>query len=187
MGELEQNKKRLLVLFKKNAFCKGEVTLSSGKKSDYYIDAKQVTLTPEGMTLIGRIILDILKDEAFDAIGGLTIGADPIVAAVGVVSYLQNKPVQTFIVRKEPKKHGLQKFIEGPVLKPNSKVVIVDDVMTSGSSALKAIEAVQSAECEVVKVVALVDRLEGARENLARRNYELIPIFTKDDFTPASS
>ncbi len=187
MGELEKNKKRLLELFQKNALCKGEVTLSSGKKSDYYIDAKQVTLTAEGMTLVGRIILDLLKDKAFDAIGGLTIGADPIVAAVGVVSYLQNKPVQTFIVRKEPKKHGLQRFIEGPALKPNSKVVIVDDVMTSGGSALKAIEAVRNAQCNVVKVVALVDRLEGARENLARDNYELVSIFTKDDLTPACS
>lgn len=187
MGELEKNKKRLLELFKKTAFCQGEVTLSSEKKSSYYIDAKQVTLMPEGLTLIGRVILDMLKDEEFDAIGGLTIGADPIVAAVGVVSYLANKPVQTFIVRKEPKKHGLQKNIEGPVLKPNSKVVIVDDVMTSGSSALKAIAAAQQAQCRVVKVLALVDRLEGARENLARSNYELISIFTKDDFTSESS
>lgn len=182
MGELEKNKKRLWELFKKNAFCKGEVTLSSGKKSSYYIDAKQVTLTPEGLTLIGRVILDMLKDEEFDAIGGLTIGADPIVAAVGVVSYLADKPVRTFIVRKEPKKHGLQKFIEGPVLTPNSRVVIVDDVMTSGSSALKAIAAAREARCDVVKVVALVDRLEGARENLSRENCELISVFTRDDF-----
>lgn len=182
MGEIEKNKKHLLELFRKNAFRSGPVILSSGKKSDYYIDAKQITLTPEGMFLIGKVMLDMFKNDEFDAIGGLTVGADPIVVAIGVVSYLEQRPVQTFIVRKEPKKHGMQKFIEGPSLKPNSKVVIVDDVMTSGNSALKAIKAVEDVKCRVVKIAALVDRLEGAREKLACQNYELVSIFTKDDF-----
>ena len=181
MGEIEQNKKRLLELFKKNAFHSRAVILSSGKKSDYYIDAKQVSLTPEGLFLIGKVVLDMLKNDEFDAIGGLTIGADPIVAAIGVVSYLNARPVQTFIVRKEPKQHGMQKFIEGPSLKPNSKVVIIEDVITSGNSALKAIKAVETLKCRVVKVAALVDRLEGARESLSSQNYKLVSVFTKDN------
>jgi len=187
MTEIEKDKNRLLKLLKENALKFGKIKLSSGKASDYYIDAKQVTLDPEGAYLTAKLFLDMLKDEKFDAIGGLTIGADPIVGAIAAVSYQNNRPVQTFIVRKEPKKHGMQKYIEGRQLKPNSRVIIVDDVMTLGNSALKAIEVVKEAKCVIVKVIALVDRLEGARETLSRYNYELISIFTKEDFVDDKS
>ncbi len=182
MTEIEKNKKRLLKLLTEKALKFGKIQLASGKISDYYIDAKQVTLDPEGAYLTAKIFLDMLKDEKFDAIGGLTIGADPIVGAIAAISYLDNKPIQTFIVRKEPKKHGMQKYIEGPPLKQNSKVIIVDDVMTLGNSAVKAIEVVKKAKCEIVKVIALVDRLEGASETLSHHNCELISIFTQKDF-----
>jgi len=187
MTEIEKDKNRLLQLLKENALKFGKIKLASGKTSNYYIDAKQVTLDPEGAYLTAKIFLEMLKDEKFDAIGGLTIGADPIIGAIAAVSYQNNKPIQTFIVRKEPKKHGMQKYIEGRQLKPNSRVVIVDDVMTMGNSALKAIKAVKKAKCEIVKVIALVDRLEGARETLSHDNYELISIFTKKDLVEDES
>jgi len=187
MTEIEKNKDQLLKLLKENALKFGKIKLASGKASDYYIDAKQVTLDPEGAYLTAKIFLDMLKDEKFDAIGGLTIGADPIVGAIAAISYQNNMPVQTFIVRKEPKKHGMQKYIEGRQLKPNSKVVVVDDVMTLGSSALKAIKVLKEAKCEIVKVIAIVDRLEGARETLSQYNYELISIFTKKDLIDEKS
>ncbi len=179
---VEKDKKRLLKLLKKDAFSSGKIKLSSGKISDFYIDAKQVTLNSEGAYLTAKIFLNTLKGEKFDAIGGLTIGADPILGAIAAISYLNHKPVHTFIVRKKGKKHGMQKYIEGTPLKPNSRVVIIDDVMTTGSSALKAIKEVKKANCKIVKVIALVDRLEGARENLARHKYELASIFNRSDF-----
>jgi orotate phosphoribosyltransferase len=180
---MQKEKNRLLELLKKHAFRRGKVTLASGKVSDFYIDAKQVTLNPEGLYLTARIMLEMLKGVEFDAVGGLTIGADPIVAAIGVVSRLEQRNMQVFIVRKEAKKHGMQKFIEGPSLQPGSKVVIVEDVMTSGGSALKAIKAVEAAKCRVVKVIALVDRMDGARETLKQKNYELLSVFTRNDIT----
>jgi len=121
MTEIEKNKNRLLQLLKENALKFGKIKLASGKTSNYYIDAKQVTLDPEGAYLTAKIFLDMLKDEKFDAIGGLTIGADPIIGAIAAVSYRNNMPLQTFIVRKEPKKHGMQKYIEGRQLKPNCR------------------------------------------------------------------
>ncbi|MBU1147784.1 MAG: orotate phosphoribosyltransferase [Candidatus Omnitrophica bacterium] len=180
MTGMERDKKQLLSLLKRDAFNLKQVKLSSGKDSGYYIDAKQATLSSEGAYLTAKIFLGMLKNEKFDAIGGLTLGADPILGAIAAVGYLENKPVQTFIVRKEPKKHGMQRSIEGKSLKPGSRVIIIDDVMTSGSSALRAIEEAEKAKCKVVKVFALVDRLEGARENLSQ--YELVSIFTIKDF-----
>ena len=181
MKEVEKSKRRLLKLLTNGALKTGKIKLSSGKTSSYYIDAKQVTMNPEGAWLTAKIFFDILKHEKFDAIGGLTIGADPIVTAIAVYSHLKRKPIPIFIVRKEPKKHGMQKYIEGTTLKAHSRIIIIDDVMTSGQSALKAIRIVKKKKCKIVKVMALVDRLEGARENLAHKNYELVSIFNKND------
>lgn len=181
MSTIGKDKRRLLKLLTNGALKTGKVKLSSGKTSSYYIDAKKVTMNPEGAWLTAKIFFDMLKHERFDAIGGLTIGADPIVTAIAVYSYLKRKPIPVFIVRKEPKKHGMQRYIEGVSLKAHSRIIIIDDVMTSGQSALKAINVVKEKKCKIVKVMALVDRLEGARENLARDNYELVSIFTKND------
>lgn len=154
--------------------------LSSGKKSDYYIDGKMVTLDSEGAFLTAKVIFDMIASVDFDAIGGLTLGADPIVGALALFGYINNKPIQAFIVRKEPKKHGTMKLIEGKLTK-GSKVIIVDDVVTTGNSILQAIETVEKENCEVVKIIVLVDRQDGAREKFNSKGYEFEPIFTKED------
>lgn len=176
-----ERKNRLLALLRKHAFGYGEVLLSSGAKSNYYIDAKVVTLTPEGAFLVGSIILDLLEDVEVDAVGGLTMGADPIVGSVAALSYGTNKPLEAFIIRKEPKKHGKKKWIEGP-LREGSKVIVVDDVVTTGDSVLLAIKKLEEYSCKVVKVIALVDRLEGGRENLESSGYIFESLFTSNDF-----
>ncbi len=176
-------KNELLECIKKDAVSQGEeITLSSGKKSNLYVDSKMVTLSPKGAYLTTMVLTDVLKDVDFDAIGGMTIGADPIVGAFAALSYnTQNRDKSTFIIRKEPKKHGKQKYIEGP-LKPKSKVVIIDDVTTTGESILKSIDVIKKhTDCEIVKIVSLVDRLEGAREELKKHGYVLESIFTKHD------
>lgn len=174
-------KPRLLEKIKTEALEMGHKrTLSSGKKSNYYIDGKIITLDPEGAFLTAKLIFDMLNKIDFDAVGGLTLGADPIVAALALFSFLNKRPIQTFIVRKEPKKHGTMKSIEGKLAK-GSKVIIVDDVVTTGKSILQAIDAVKQEECEIVKIIALVDRQEGAREKFDSLGYEFAPIFTRED------
>ena len=170
----------MLELIKKHALRLGTHQLSSGKKSDYYIDGKMVTLHSEGISLIARIIFSMIQEIEIDAIGGMTMGADPIATAVAYESFKQGQPIDAFIVRQEVKKYGTQKFIEGP-LKKNSRVVIVDDVVTTGNSLVSSIQRVKEAGCKVVAVIALVDRLEGAREAVESQNCQFSPIFTRDD------
>lgn len=177
---MDKKKERLLELIKKEAFSLRPVVLSSGKKSNYYVDCRMITLHPEGATLVAEIFFDMLDGRDFDALGGLTMGADPIAGAFAVVSFQHNKPKQGFIVRKEQKKHGTQKLVEGP-LKSGSKVVVVDDVATTGDSLLAAIDAVEAFGCIVVGVLVVVDRMEGAKEKLAGRGYILESIFTIED------
>jgi len=177
---LEILKARLLDLIKKHALALGKFTLSSGKESNYYLDERVVTLSAEGAYLTAKIMLDMLKDVEFDAIGGMTLAADPIVGAVITMSYTNEKPINGFIVRKEPKSHGMGKQIEGPI-SPGLKVVIVDGTMTTGGSILRAIDAVEKEGCKVVKVIVLIDRLEGGRDELQNRGYEFVSIFTKGD------
>ncbi len=181
MNEIKIFKKRLLELLKEKALHIEKRTLTSGRVSDYYIDGKQVTLDPEGAFLIARLFLDMLKNTRVDAVGGLTLGADPIVASMAAISHVQGSPIKAFIVRKTPKKHGMQRYIEGPDLDSSSRVVIVDDVVTTGGSILKAIEVIEKQGCKVVKVLAIVDRLEGAKENLAEKDYRLVSLFNRDD------
>ena len=158
----------------------GEFTLASGQRSPFYVDGKQISLSPEGMYLFAELILDRVPPEA-EAIGGLTLGADPIVGAVVALSHLRGRPLIGFIVRKEPKAHGTRRSIEGP-LPEGARVVIVEDVITTAGSALKAMDrVVEEAGASVVKVIALVDRQEGGRENLAARGAALDAIFTRQD------
>lgn len=154
--------------------------LTSGRTSHYYIDAKMTTLDPLGASLTARLILDELRAFEVDAIGGYTLGADPIVAAVAVLSADTERPLSAFIVRKEPKKHGERKMIEGPFEK-GWKVAVVDDVVTSGGSTLKACQAVEEEGGKVVVTLAVVDRLEGGREILEGKGYRFIPLLTRDD------
>lgn len=171
----------LLRILKEKALEFGEYKLSSGFSSAYYIDGRRVTLDSKGTYLTAALFLEALWNDKFNAIGGPTVGADPIVGAISALSYSQGRPVDAFIVRKHPKIYGKRQWIEGP-LKEGSKVVIVDDVSTTGESILKAIERVEEIGCKVVKVVVLVERLEGgARKKLKQRGYDLTAIFTSKD------
>jgi len=168
-------KDELMKLIKEKAVIHGQRKLASGKISNYYIDGKQVTLDPQGILATGKMILHMSQAVGADAVGGPTLGADPIAAAVSLLSSHSGKPIKAFIVRKEAKDHGTQKVIEGPALAAGDKVVMVEDVITTGGSVLKAIQAVEATGAKVVKVVCLVDRNEGAAETLANYNYS--PIF----------
>ena len=171
---------RLLELIRRQAVRFGQVQLSKAGQSDYYIDCRRVTTHPEGAFLVGEVILDMLEDQAVDAIGGPTLGADPIVGAVCYASHCRNRPLPGFIVRKEAKKHGLQKMIEGH-LAPGDRAVVVEDVLTSGGSVLEAIGHIEEAGAKVVRVIGIVDRRQGAREAIEGRGYRFTPIFTRDD------
>ena len=169
-------------LIEKSVF-RGEVTLSSGKKSDYYMDCRLTTLDPEGSVLIGHAILELLAAKGIraDAIGGMSIGADPLVSAVVTISYLEGRPLRGFLVRKERKEHGRQKLIEGIDPKASGRavrnVVIVDDVCTTGKSTFDAIAAAEREGMKVVAVISLVDREEGGSDAL-RKKYNYHSIFT---------
>ena len=183
MAKLEELKSQLLPLVKKLACIKlaEPVKLSSGKMSSVYFDGRKVTLHPEGVTLFARAILELVGPDSIDAVGGPSIGADPIATAVSVVAYLEkNKKIPAFLIRKETKQHGLQKQIEGAELKSGMKVLIVEDVITTGGSVLNAILEVEKLGAKIVKVVCLVDRGEGAETLLAPYNYS--PLFTLADF-----
>lgn len=161
---------------------RGSVRLSSGIVSDFYFDGRQVTLLPEGAYYIARIMGEMLNDVEYEGIGGPTMGADPIVGALCYYLFtVKNKNVSGFIVRKEAKAHGLGKMVEGPELKPGAKVVMVEDVVTSGGSILKAAKAVEEGGSQVVKMLALLDREEGAGEALAKEGYDFEAIYTRSD------
>lgn len=178
--ETQDHRRRLLELIKRDAVFKGEYILSSGKKSNHYVDMRLITLSSEGAYLIANILFDELKNEDIDAIGGLTMGADPIAAAYAAISFLRGKPTYAFIVRKEEKKHGKNRLIEGP-LKKGAKAAIVDDVATTGGSLIKAIEAVEQEGGTVVKVISIVDRGEGASQELAKKGYTLHSFYNLKD------
>ncbi|MDR2107989.1 MAG: orotate phosphoribosyltransferase [Coriobacteriales bacterium] len=155
--------------------------LASGAKSNFYFDGKLVTLRADGAYLTARYLLEHIPSDEYDAIGGLTMGADPIASAVAAVSHLVEKPKTAFYVRKEQKGHGLGKRIEGP-LADGARVVVVDDVATSGGSIMDAVRAVESEKgCTVTRVVALVDRQQGAREFFEEAGYVFDPIFTAEE------
>ncbi len=180
MDDLRQ---RLKDLVNRNVL-RGDFTLSSGKKSTYYIDGKITTLSAEGAWLVGLLMARSLASDGVAAIGGLTLGADPIVAAVAAMSYQEGKPVAAFIVRKEPKSHGTSRWIEGPSIARGARVALVDDVITTGASVLKAAErVVEETGAKVVKVLAVLDRNEGGREALAKAGYAYDPLLTLADLT----
>jgi orotate phosphoribosyltransferase len=155
-------------------------TLASGRKSNYYFNCKTTTLDPEGMNLIGNIICDILKDTDVTATGGLTLGADPIANAVSVISYQRGKPIKSFIVRKDVKTHGKANAVEGNV-KHGEKVAILDDVITTGGSTITAIERAREAGLVIDRVIALIDREEGGRENIEKYVDKVYSVFTRTE------
>ncbi|VUZ86330.1 orotate phosphoribosyltransferase [Candidatus Methylomirabilis lanthanidiphila] len=161
-------------------------TLASGRKSRYYINCKATTFMAEAMPLLGRLFFERIKTreqkdgEQIAAVGGLTLGADPIAYAVAYHSALHGTPIQAFSVRKEPKGHGAQKWVEG-FEQPGARVVIIEDVVTTGASTLKAIDGALHAGFQIVTVLALVDRQEGGREELQRKGHEIEAIYTTED------
>ncbi len=181
-GPMSENEQRLLELLKGRSFEHGLFRLASGGTSNYYIDGKMTTVCSEGAYLIGEVLYERTKDEHIEAIGGLEVGAVPLTTAAVISYHRRGRPMEGFWVRDEVKSHGTQKRVEGR-LRKGTRVAIVDDVITKGGSALKAIRAVREFECEVVLVLALVDRLEGA-EDLFRQegieNYR--SVFTIGDF-----
>jgi len=166
-------------VLREKSLVRGEFTLASGKKSNYYLDCRLTTLDPQGALLTGYCILELLDEMkiAPDAIGGLSMGADPVVSAAIVVSAIEDRPLPGFLVRKEAKKHGRQKQIEGIENLSGKKVVIADDVCTTGGSTQEAIDAAERAGAEVVAVISLVDREEGGSDTL-RAKYNYRSIFT---------
>ncbi len=175
---LEELKIQLARMLKKEALKKGDFILSSGKKSAYYLDGRIITLTPEGAYLVGLIILGIIKDQGVTAVGGPTLGADPIVGAVAVLSHLKQVPLKTFIVRKAAKEHGTRRQIEGPALSSADQALLVDDVATTGKALIEAKEALDRAGIRAPKALVIVDRDEGARENLAKCGIKLEAVFS---------
>jgi orotate phosphoribosyltransferase len=179
--EREKLKEELIRVIKEKSLITNVTrVLTSGRTSNYYIDAKMTTLDPQGANLVGSLILDMLKSYDVDAIGGYTLGADPIVSVVSALSAATDRPLPAFIVRKEPKKHGERKMIEGPFQK-GWKVAVVDDVVTSGGSTLKACRAVEEEGGKVVLALAVVDRLEGGKKNLEDSGYQFVSLVTRDD------
>lgn len=179
---LNELKEKLWKLLEKDALKKGNFTLSSGKTSKYYLDARVITLNPEGAYLTASIILEMIKGLGVDAIGGPTLGADPIVGAIAALSHIQKNPIKTFIVRKAAKEHGALRQIEGPALKEKERVVIVDDVATTGKALIEAKNALEKNGVVVEKAIVIVDRCEGARKNLAGAGIKLESIFSIEDF-----
>lgn len=174
-------RKELLDLIKRDAFFKQQIKLASGKMSDYYVDLRRVTLSPEGVYYISHLVWEIIKNDSIDAVGGPTLGADPIVSGVCYLAFENKKKIKGFLIRKEAKKHGRQNLVEGKELIAGERVVLFDDVATSGGSLIKGIEALRADKIEVVKTIVVLDRQEGARENLAKINCPLYSLFTKDD------
>ena len=177
-----QLKEKLFNLLNKEALKRGKFILSSGKESNYYLDGRLITLSAQGAYLVANLILEMLKDEAPDAIGGPTLGADPIAGALAAISYVNNQPVKTFIVRKQAKEHGTQQQVEGPALKKGDRVVLVDDVATSGKAILEAKQALDKIGVIAEKAIVIVDRNQGAAENLAKAGLKLESIFKIADF-----
>lgn len=171
---------RLLDLFCEVAYKEGDFALTSGQKSSYYINGKQITLHPAGGVMVGRLLLDYIPPEV-TAVAGLTLGADPIVSAVSIVGAYSDRAVTPLIVRKAAKGHGTQAYIEGPTLPPGTSVVVLEDVVTTGQSAWQAVERLRTAGYVVDTVLALVDRQQGGREFYAAQDLAFTALFSIAD------
>jgi orotate phosphoribosyltransferase len=170
---------KLLEVFKARAFSFGDFTLASGKKSSYYVNSKKAIFNGEVVNLLSDVLYEMTKDLRIDAAGGLEVGAIPMAAVLAQRFAMHGQPLEGFFVRKQAKEHGAKDRVEG-VLKPGMRVAVLDDVLTTGGSVLQAIAEIEKVGAIVVAVVCIVDRLEGAREALAK--YPFRPIFTIKDF-----
>ena len=171
-------KEEVLELLKKNAYKKGEFKLSSGKTSEHYVNCKPVTLTGRGLTLISMMMLEHIKT---DVVAGLTLGADPLVSGVVVCSALDMRLINALIVRKEPKGHGTGAWIEGKLPPEGTKITILEDVITTGGSAIKAANKIIDAGFTVERIVSIVDRQEGGKDAIIDAGFESISLFTLEE------
>jgi len=179
----QEMKTRLAEIIMKKSFRYSEnppFTLASGGTSNYYFNCKPTTLDPEGMNLIGAILFEMLSDADVSAAGGLTLGADPIANALSLISYQRGNPIKSFIIRKDVKEHGTKSAVEGDVI-PGERVVIIDDVITTGGSTMAAIERARAAGLVIDRVIALIDREEGGRENIERYVARVDALFTRSE------
>lgn len=179
-ADLKVLRDRLLDLLCEFAYREGDFVLSSGQKSSYYINCKPVTLHAEGALATGRLLLSMLSSDV-QAVGGLTLGADPIVTAVSVVSALGDRPIPALIVRKETKGHGTMAYIEGPLLPEGTNVAVLEDVVTTGKSAMQAVERLRAAGYKVDRILSLIDREQGGGELYREAGLNFQAIFTIQD------
>jgi orotate phosphoribosyltransferase len=180
----KQERNELMQIVRELSYEEREVTLASGRKSNFYFDGKQTALHARGGLLVGKAFWDIVKtfDGPVEGVGGLTLGADPIATATSIAANLDGQSVHAFIIRKEPKGHGTGQWLEGRKnLPPGSRVVIVEDVTTTGGSSMKAVERAQQEGLVVLGIVTLVDREEGARENIEGQGQVLKSVFTRTE------
>jgi orotate phosphoribosyltransferase len=175
------DRQALQQLIQRQALKFGQFTLASGKQASFYLDCRQVTLDAHGAKLIGEGMLELLAEPWPELVGGMVIGADPITGALLTLAGSRGRPLRGIMVRKEPKGHGTGKHVEGPY-QAGEEVVIVEDVVTTGGSSLKAIEHCQAVGLRVRRVLAIVERLEGGREAFAEKGFELTTLFTIRDF-----
>ena len=173
-------KQELLQQIKAQAIVHGKVTLSSGKEADYYVDLRRITLSGACAPLVGQVMLDLTADLSYDAVGGLTMGADPVATAMLHAAAAQGRTLDAFVVRKAGKAHGLQQRIEGPSIE-GRRVVVVEDTSTTGASALEAVAAVRAAGAEVVAVAVIADRSTGARERIEESGVPYRTAYGLDD------
>lgn len=175
---------RLIQLLAERSFERRRVTLASGRESDFFIDCKQTMLTAEGHALIGELMFDLLAQlPECEAVGGVELGGCPLASAVSLVSFQRGRPLNALYVRKAKKDHGTTKLVEGDKsLKPGLKVALLEDVVTTGGSSLKAVESLKEAGAQVVGIVALVDRLEGGAETIRATGLPLVTLATRRDF-----
>ena len=175
--------KRLLRLLKRLSYEEGDFLLASGKRSTFYIDCKETTLNPEGMYLAGHLMYQrVLRLPGIDAVGGVSIGGDPLVCSTVIASYALRQPIPGFFIRKEPKGHGKNLWIEGGKnLKKGMNVVILEDVVTTGGSSLKAVTVTEEEGFTVKGIIALLDRLDGGKEAITSKGYHFESIFTLND------
>jgi len=171
----------LIDLIREQALQFGDFTLASGKKASFYLDCRKVTLDARGARLIGEGMLELLGDDMPPLVGGMAIGADPITASILTLAGIRKQPLRGVIVRKESKEHGTGRFVEGP-FESGEELVIVEDVVTTGGSSLKAIERCEAVGLKVKRVLAIVDRLSGGKEAFAAKGYELTTLLTIKDF-----
>jgi orotate phosphoribosyltransferase len=176
MNKIDQLKE----IIRRDAVKFGKFTLSSGKESDLYVDLRKVTLNPVGASIIGSLISDIIKDRKVDAVGGMSVGADPIAVATSLAAYQEGREIMAFLVRKTQKTHGTGNVIEGPI-KTGQRALVVEDVITTGASTISAIERIKEAGLEIELVVAIFDRCEGGREAIEALGYEVRSLLTRHD------